>query len=121
MFIQNTICSKNKFKLIFFIFILLALSHSLYAQNADFSGSWETNWGTIVFKQKGNQVEGEYVGQYEGVITGTVMGKRLDFEWKQPEGQYGQGYFVLNGDDITGRWGPGKSNSTGGVWNGKRK
>jgi len=97
------------------------IASPISAQDSDFSGTWETNWGPVVFTQIGNKVEGDYTGKYDGYISGTVKGDRLDFEWKQPDGQWGKGYFILKGDKIHGRWGHGRSNSSGGPWEGKRK
>jgi hypothetical protein len=111
---------KNLLFLFLCLFILAAANVS--ARPASFTGKWTTNWGPMEITQKGSQVMGHYIGQYKGIIEGTVSGNRLDFTWSQPDGQFGKGYFIISSDGsaINGAWGTKDSDSDGGPWTGTR-
>lgn len=113
---------KRKRVLSFILFSLLMLSVA-GLQAADFSGSWDTNWGPVTIVQKGDRATGSYSGRFKGKLEGDVIQNRFNFRWFQPNGEWGRGYFILSADggSFNGRWGGGESDSDGGAWNGRRK
>lgn len=128
---------KTVFSIITAVFvfsIVLTINSEIIAQeNVNFSGNWNTDWGTPLYlqlKQRGSKVIGLYTyrqGRYDviGQLRGIVAGNRFNFEWREKiGGRYrgGRGYFVLSmdGKKFTGRWGNGSSSTNGGPWNGYR-
>ena len=111
---------KNSAVIFFCIFMVAAVTGS--SRTVSFTGSWDTNWGTMEMTQKGIQVMGHYTGQFKGIISGSVSGNRLNFTWSQPNGEHGKGYFVISddGNSIAGYWGMNESDSDGGSWTGTR-
>jgi len=89
------------------------------AQEADFSGDWQTFWRTgsavLTLQQEGDQVTGTYQPD-DGAVEGTVEGRVLRGEWSQP-GSSGRFVFALSEDGqvLTGRFGNGE------YWNGFRE
>lgn len=104
------------------IVLLFVMSQSVIsAEKIDFTGKWQTPWGTVNLKQTGDKVKGNFTGNFAGVIEGNVTGRRLDFKWTQTDKQWGGGYYDLSQDgrSFTGRFGSNQSNSNGAEWNGK--
>jgi len=97
---------------------LMLLSSALHAQQADFSGDWQTYWRTgsavVSLEQDGTRVTGSYQPD-DGRIEGTVEGHVLSGTWEQP-GSSGRFVFALSEDGqvLTGRFGNGE------YWNGFR-
>ena len=104
---------------------LIALCVALFmwsfaqAQEADFSGEWQTYWRTgsavLSLEQEGGRVTGTYAPD-DGRIEGIVEGRVLRGTWAQP-GSSGQVVFALSPDGqvLTGRFGNGE------YWNGFRE
>ena len=100
------------------ISVFVCLPLALSAQEADFSGEWQTFWrtGTAVLslEQDGDRVSGSYQPD-DGTIVGEVSGRVLRGTWEQPGGS---GAFVFtiseDGQVLTGRFGNGE------YWNGVR-
>jgi hypothetical protein len=105
--------------------LLIILSFStlcILAESSGFTGTYSTNWGELTLTQDGSTVSGSYTGQASGTISGVIENGRLKYEWTQPDGGKGRGYFELfdNGMTIRGKWGAGEDDSSGGVWEGTR-
>lgn len=66
------------------ITVVLIASISAAADDADWTGRWDTRWrgggGVISMQQSGNSVEGQYE-LYSGRVVGRVEGRRLIGEW----------------------------------------
>lgn len=92
---------------------------ALAAQEADFSGDWQTFWRTgaavLSLEQHGDRVTGIYQPD-DGTVEGIVEGRVLRGEWSQP-GSSGRFVFALSEDGqvLTGRFGNGE------YWNGFRE
>ena len=72
----------------------------------DFSGSWETTYGTLVLSQEGSSVSGYYVMSGMCTVEGTIDGSgRLVFTYTEPSAS-GEGWFDLSEDGtaISGEW-----------------
>jgi len=115
--LKDTMASR----LALLIVALCAFLHpgALAAQEADFSGDWQTFWRTgaavLSLEQDGDRVTGTYQPD-DGTVAGTVEGRVLRGEWSQPGSS---GRFVLalseDGQVLTGRFGNGE------YWNGFRE
>ncbi|MDD9945869.1 MAG: hypothetical protein OXU20_32795 [Myxococcales bacterium] len=102
-------------------------------QGGNFTGVFfSPQYGEMHMVQNGNTVRGEYKQEERtGKITGEADGDLLRFEWvelkamvsNRPTETRGRGYFVYkvdpaNGEHVlTGRWGLGDDEHTGGDWN----
>jgi len=53
------------------------------ATDANFSGTWLCNWGTMQLKQEGNKVSGFYTAARWGSLNGEVKGRVLKFNWQK--------------------------------------
>lgn len=86
-----------------------------------FAGTWVTNLGPLTIQQDGVKVVGIFSGKLTGTIEGKVVDGRLEYTWKQTNGQWGSGVFRLTdgGQWIKGTWGAGNSKQ-GAQWTGKR-
>ncbi len=99
--------------------VLLWSPLAVRAQQANFSGEWQTYWRTgsavLTLDQEGNQVTGTYA-PLDGRIEGTVERGVLRGTWEQP-GSSGRVVFALSEDGqvLTGRFGNGE------YWNGFRE
>jgi len=89
---------------------LLASGMIALAEGANFTGVWDTNFGTMTLKQNGNSVTGTYTHD-DGRIEGKVSGGRLDFRWfEEPTyslpNDAGGGYFIIaaDGKSFKGKW-----------------
>lgn len=104
--------------LAFAVFVLIFLPQVLRAQQADFSGDWQTYWRTgsavLSLEQAGDEMTGTYQPD-NGRIEGTIKGRVLRGIWEQT-GASGRFVFALSqdGEVLTGRFGNGE------YWNGFR-
>lgn len=104
--------------LAFTAFVLTWAPHFLRAQQADFSGDWQTFWRTgsavLSLEQSGDRVTGTYQPD-DGRIEGTIKDRVLRGTWQQT-GASGRFVFALSqdGEVLTGRFGNGE------YWNGFR-
>lgn len=109
---------QRVFALSAFVLMLAGTPQLLRAQQADFSGDWQTYWRTgsavLSLEQAGDRVTGSYQPD-DGTISGTVEGRVLRGTWEQP-GSSGRFVFALSQDEqvLTGRFGNGE------YWNGFR-
>jgi hypothetical protein len=95
---------------------------------APWSGSWDSEWGTMQFTQSGNQVTATYT-YYDGRITGTASGDTLAGTWSQspsyqPPEDAGDVVFTMadDGNSFTGNWRFGTNTGTwDGAWTATRK
>lgn len=82
----------------------------------DFSGTWETTYGTLVLFQEGEEVTGYYtLGGYSTVEGAVGPDGRLSFTYREPSAS-GEGWFDLldGGMRLDGEWRP----DGGGIWYG---
>jgi hypothetical protein len=108
--------------------VLLALliitqsnSFVIAAENADFSGDWESTYGSLTMKQTGNRVTGSYdMHDNPCLIEGSVQGNRLTFTYREPNAA-GEGWFDLSakGASFDGRWRE-EGKTEWGRWTGER-
>lgn len=91
---------------------IVAMSSTALAQEADWTGVWDTQWrdgGAVMeLRQDGNRVEGTYPG-FEGVVEGRVDGDQLSGTWTDAAGD-GVFTFVMSPDrqSFMGRFGTGE-------------
>ena len=108
-------------------------SDAVFASSADFSGTWDSNWGEMVFEQTGGNVTGTYATS-NGKIFGTIQGNVLEGYWTQStagqrcttekQGRYhwGRIRFVLDkSGNFTGSWGYCENTPSSGGWSGTRR
>ncbi len=95
------------------------------AQATGWTGTWDTNWGTMVLNQVGNQVSGTYTWD-TGHIQGTVSGDVFTGTWSEepsysPPDDAGDVQLTISGDgqSISGQWRY-DSSGTWYSWNGTR-
>lgn len=80
-------------------------------QPVDFSGTWETDFGTMVLKQSGNTVTGTYDYDTNCVITGTVVNNKLIGKYYERKGSRNEVsgliefYMFEDGQDFIGWYG----------------
>lgn len=87
-----------------------------------FVGTYDTNWGPVWLRLDAERsLVGDYAGPFVGTLEGTVVGRRYHFVWRQTNGEGGRGYFERTEDGIAGEWGGGESETSGGVWSGRRR
>ncbi len=89
------------------------------------SGTWDTNWGTMILTQSGNQVTGTYTWD-SGHIVGTVSGNVFTGTWAEapsynPPDDAGEVQLTMSpdGQTISGQWRYDSSGSWYG-WSGTR-
>lgn len=100
--------------------IVVAAAAPAFAQApgaiADVSGDYNGTFGATSLHQDGSHVTGTYA--YDGgTIDGQLDGTVLDFSWAEASGSTGRGAFAVqpNGD-LTGTWGEGNDDASGGAW-----
>lgn len=100
---------------------MLAVNTTFCYAEINFSGIWDSDFGSMELKQTGDQVVGSYSNQL-GSITGTVEDRKLIFNWKDPLYSTGWGRFEISddGDSIIGVWGLGEASEAKGKWNATR-
>ncbi len=93
----------------------------------NFTGIWDTNFGTMEIEQAGDRVEGTYEhnhGQIEGVVADGVLRGRWSEAptYKEPQDS-GQMELMLSedGKDFIGKWRNGSEGAWYDGWNGKRE
>lgn len=88
---------------------VLALPLAAFAEEAaDYSGTWETTYGTLVLFQENGSVSGYYtLGGYSTIRGGVEDDGRLVFTYAERSAS-GEGWFLLSdeGNRITGKWRP---------------
>ncbi len=69
-------------------------------------GDWYSYFGVLEIEQSGRTFKGTY-SCCEGTIQGEMIGKRIDYTWKDAVYGEGWGYFFLegNGNQLNGTWG----------------
>ncbi len=92
------------------------------ASNANFQGSWNTNYGTVALRVVADNVTGQYNNNGTiGDLRGTVNGPFLQGKWA--DNKYGKGLFqfVMNPDgrSFRGSWTQDGKNQSG-EWSGWR-
>lgn len=92
----------------------------------DWSGMWETNWGTMMLQQVGDSVTGNYTHD-QGRIAGKVVGTKLIGTWSEyptygPPNDSGDMELTISEDcrTFTGRWRYGSEGDWSGEWTGTR-
>jgi hypothetical protein len=92
-----------------FPLILLTVFYSAATGDiTDFSGTWETTYGTLFLRQDGSSVNGHYNFEGYSTIEGEVGADgRLVFTYTELSAS-GEGWFELSDDSIyfTGKWRP---------------
>ena len=93
-------------------------------QPGPWTGSYDSDWGTMTLVQNGNKVTGTYAHD-DGKITGTVSGDTLTGTWSEspsynPPDDAGDVVLTLSGDgkSISGNW---RYGSNTGQWDGEWK
>jgi hypothetical protein len=91
--------------------------------NCDYSGSWNTDWGTMQLTQTGNEVSGNYTyksGRVSGTVTDGVMSGKWyqspSFSEPQDAGDL-MFYFTTDCNAFSGDWRYG-TGTAGSAWNG---
>ncbi|MBN2586277.1 MAG: hypothetical protein JXA64_02635 [Candidatus Fermentibacteraceae bacterium] len=93
---------------------LITVSQAFGDEPADFGGTWETTYGTLVLFQEGLEVSGYYTLGGYSTVQGSVDGEgKLAFTYQEPSAS-GEGWFLLSedGNAIRGMWRP----DGGGTW-----
>jgi predicted small secreted protein len=98
--------------------------------NLNWSGTWDTNWGTMYLTQSLGKVTGTYDyddGKIEGYISKNLSGNILVGTWSEypsyaPPDDAGDIEFIMSSDSnsFTGRWRYGYSGDWYSDWNGTR-
>lgn len=93
----------------------------ILAQGCDWTGTWNTNYGTMDLQQYGNSVTGTYTYS-EGHIKGTANGNQLVGSWTENSGTSGTFDFAIATDcnSFDGNWRTTTSGSWSGHWTGTR-
>jgi hypothetical protein len=83
------------------------------------AGAYASTWGPMTLSQDGDRVTGMYAYQ-NGRIDGTLRDRTLTFAWVEDNGA-GRGVFLVAADgSLSGTWGSGNSDSSGGPWTAER-
>ncbi len=96
------------------IAVLLFPLYLAASEVPDFSGTWETTYGTLFLQQDNSVVTGYYTLDGYSTVEGTVgRGGKLIFTYSEPTAS-GEGWFELSDDcmSISGLWRP----DGGGQW-----
>ena len=91
------------------------------------TGTWQSEWGEVEISVDGNKAEGSWSGgKFWGELSTNDNGTTvLNYDWEQPDGVKGKGYFEVinenaqaadNGRKLMGTWGFGGSPNNGGAW-----
>ena len=103
-------------------------SSSANGQSGPWTGSYDTEWGTMTLVQNGDKVTGTYIHD-DGKVVGTVSGNTLTGTWSEspsynPPDDAGDFVLTLSADGktITGNWRYGSNTGTwDGTWEGTRQ
>jgi len=92
------------------------------AQPGNWTGTWKTDFGTMVLTQTGNSVTGSYTHE-EGRVSGAVQGNTLTGTWSQKQSKTGRFKFTMSADgrSFRGLWGLGSQGPISSGWNGTRQ
>ena len=96
------------------ITLAAAIIVTSFAEVPDFSGTWESTYGTLFLNQTGTSVTGRYeVGGYSSVEGEVGPDGRLVFTYEEPSAS-GEGWFEMaaDGESFRGLWRP----DGGGEW-----
>lgn len=101
---------------------------SANGQSGPWTGTYDTEWGTMTFVQNGDKVTGTYVHD-EGKVVGTASSNTLTGTWSEspsynPPDDAGDFVLTLSADGktITGNWRYGSnSGAWDGTWEGTRQ
>jgi len=96
-------------------------------QSCDWSGTWNTDWGTMQLQQSGDKVTGNYTHD-QGRIDGTAFGSQLVGTWSEapsysPPDDGGDLEIVMSEDcqSFSGSWRYGSEGGWSGGWIGSRQ
>lgn len=96
-------------------------------QSCDWSGTWNTDWGTMQLQQSGDKVTGNYTHD-QGRIDGTAFGSQLVGTWSEapsysPPDDGGDLEIVMSEDcqSFSGSWRYGSEGGWSGGWTGSRQ
>jgi len=96
-------------------------------QSLNWSGSWNTDWGTMQLEQSGDRVNGTYTHD-QGRIDGTAYGNQLVGTWSEapsylPPDDGGDLELMMSedGQSFSGSWRYGSEGSWSGGWTGWRQ
>jgi len=91
-----------------FAIILFSATVLIAADIPDFSGTWETTYGTMYLQQENSHVSGHYSYDSYSSIEGEVRADgRFIFTYQEPDAS-GEGWFEMTADSLsfTGLWRP---------------
>ena len=116
------------------IFIISSNSDTAFANSMNITGTWDSNWGRMVFEQTGNNVTGTYATS-NGKIFGTFHGNILEGYWTQSSAgkkcstqkydsfYWGRISFVFDhqNNHFSGSWGYCEDTPSSGGWSGTKQ
>jgi hypothetical protein len=112
---------RKSVSIVLALLILTSISFAAPATRpaADFSGEWETSYGTMKLTQKGSTITGTYGDDDRYSINGTLEGCKLTFTYKDIAP--GEGWFEIadDGQSFSGKWRP-IGDGRWANWTGKR-
>ena len=87
----------------------------------DYSGQWQTSFGSMVLAQDGDKVTGTYAYGTGATMDGTCEKGRLNFLYHEQPATVGEGWFELDasGGRFSGRWRE-KGKAAWGQWEGSK-
>jgi hypothetical protein len=97
--------ARHRLAFVTFFTLTLFICVPAFADDPDFSGNWNSTYGSMRLVQDGAQVTGSYSYSSGSSIVGTVDGNRLTFRYAEPSAA-GDGWFELSddGDALNGQW-----------------
>jgi hypothetical protein len=102
-------------RVILAVLVLVTAAGFKTGDQPDVSGSYTSNWGSVVLHQDHDRVTGEYAYQH-GRIDGVLDGSVVRYAWHESDGD-GHGVFVIATDgELVGTWGIGDDETRGGGW-----
>jgi hypothetical protein len=108
------------------LILALLCASAVLAQDCDWTGTWNTDYGQMVLQQSGSTVTGTYTSN-QGQIQGTASGSKLTGTWSEapsraPPGDAGDIEFTMSDDcnSFSGNWRYGSSGDWSGSWGGTK-
>lgn len=108
------------------LILTLLCASAVLAQNCDWTGTWNTDFGQMVLQQSGSTVTGTYTSD-QGQIQATASGNKLTGTWtevpsRMPPSDAGDMEFTISDDcsSFSGNWRYGSSGGWSGSWSGTR-
>ncbi len=108
------------------LILALLCASAVLAQDCDWTGTWDTDFGQMVLQQSGNTVTGTYTSD-QGQIQGTASGNKLTGTWSEvpsrtPPDDAGDIEFTISDDcnSFSGNWRYDSSGGWSGSWSGTR-